>query len=142
MYVKIFNGQPVCFPYNLSQLKSDNPNTSFPATISASTLADYSVYEVVLTPRPIVDSSTHIVTQTVKEIDGTWTQTWNVEQLPKDQAVHNVRADRSERLADCDWTQLPDAPVDRGAWANYRQALRDVTVQPGFPWNVQWPESP
>ena len=53
-----------------------------------------------------------------------------------------VRADRNKRLADSDWTQVADAPVDKAAWAAHRQALRDVTAQQGFPWNVQWPEQP
>lgn len=53
-----------------------------------------------------------------------------------------VREDRNKRLSDCDWTQVADAPVDKNAWAMYRQALRDVTAQEGFPWNVQWPEKP
>ena len=53
-----------------------------------------------------------------------------------------VRDDRNKRLADCDWTQVADAPVDKAAWAAHRQALRDVTAQEGFPWNVQWPQSP
>ena len=53
-----------------------------------------------------------------------------------------IRAERNRRLSDCDWTQLPDAPVDAAAWAAYRQALRDVTVQDGFPWDITWPEQP
>jgi hypothetical protein len=54
----------------------------------------------------------------------------------------SVRASRDEKLKDCDWTQVADAPVDKAVWATYRQALRDVTTQTGFPWNVTWPESP
>jgi hypothetical protein len=53
-----------------------------------------------------------------------------------------VRADRAKFLAECDWTQLADAPVDAAVWATYRQALRDVPTQTGFPWNVQWPAKP
>jgi hypothetical protein len=53
-----------------------------------------------------------------------------------------VRADRGRRLAETDWTQLADAPVDKAVWATYRQALRDVPTQAGFPWNVQWPTQP
>jgi hypothetical protein len=53
-----------------------------------------------------------------------------------------VRADRNARLAACDWTQLSDAPVDDLAWAVYRQALRDISSQPGFPWTVDWPVAP
>ena len=54
----------------------------------------------------------------------------------------SVRADRDKRLSDCDWTQAADAPVDQTAWAAYRQALRDVPGQAGFPWTVTWPETP
>jgi len=53
-----------------------------------------------------------------------------------------VRSDRDKRLADCDWTQVADAPVDKTVWATYRQSLRDVPQQPGFPWNVTWPSQP
>lgn len=55
-----------------------------------------------------------------------------------------VRADRNKRLADCDWTQLPDAPltnVQTADWATYRQALRDITNQTD-PFNIIWPEQP
>lgn len=50
---------------------------------------------------------------------------------------------RNQLLADSDWTQLPDVPLaTKEAWATYRQALRDITAQPGFPENVVWPEAP
>jgi len=52
-----------------------------------------------------------------------------------------VRSDRNARLAACDWTQLPDAPVDAEAWAVYRQALRDITDQSN-PFEVVWPAAP
>ena len=54
----------------------------------------------------------------------------------------SVRDTRNTKLKDCDWTQVADAPVDKAAWAVYRQALRDVTSQTGFPWTVTWPEAP
>ena len=54
----------------------------------------------------------------------------------------NVRATRDAKLAECDWTQLSDAPVDKAVWATYRQALRDVTAQSGFPWDINWPDAP
>ena len=54
----------------------------------------------------------------------------------------NVRRTRTEKLKDCDWTQLADSTADKAAWATYRQALRDVPTQAGFPWNVDWPVAP
>lgn len=54
----------------------------------------------------------------------------------------SIRAFRDRLLAGCDWTQLPDAPVDSTAWATYRAALRAVPDQAGFPTNVSWPTAP
>lgn len=53
-----------------------------------------------------------------------------------------IREERNAKLAQCDWTQLADAPVNNLAWANYRQQLRDITTQTGFPWEVTWPTQP
>jgi hypothetical protein len=53
-----------------------------------------------------------------------------------------ARADRNARLAACDWTQLSDAQCDQTAWAAYRQSLREVSEQPGFPRSVVWPTPP
>jgi hypothetical protein len=53
-----------------------------------------------------------------------------------------IRSQRNQRLKDTDWTQVADARVDKAAWAVYRQALRDITAQTGFPWEVQWPTQP
>jgi hypothetical protein len=50
-----------------------------------------------------------------------------------------VRTQRNQMLKDTDWTQLSDSPVDKAAWALYRQALRDITQQPD-PFNITWPK--
>ena len=52
----------------------------------------------------------------------------------------SVRQERNLRLAATDFYMLPDAPTQPAGLANYRQALRDVPQQPGFPWVVEWPE--
>lgn len=62
---------------------------------------------------------------------------------PTDEDVAGqVRAERNSFLAASDWTQVADAPVDQAAWATYRQALRDIPNQPGFPRDVAWPTKP
>lgn len=53
-----------------------------------------------------------------------------------------VRAQRNSLLDASDWTQVIDAPVDQATWAVYRQALREITIQAGFPANVIWPSKP
>ena len=55
---------------------------------------------------------------------------------------YRVRFERNAMLTASDWTQVRDAPVDQNAWANYRQALRDITGQEGFPWTITWPTQP
>ena len=54
----------------------------------------------------------------------------------------NVRKQRTEKLKDCDWTQIADSTADKTVWATYRQALRDITAQAGFPWDITWPDAP
>jgi len=53
-----------------------------------------------------------------------------------------VREQRNTKLSECDWTQLTDSTADKTAWAAYRQELRDVPTQTGFPWEVNWPTQP
>ena len=56
-----------------------------------------------------------------------------------------IREQRDARLAACDWAVLPDSPladVKRAEFVTYRQALRDVPGQSGFPDSVVWPEAP
>ncbi|WP_414604345.1 tail fiber assembly protein [Stenotrophomonas sp. AR029] len=55
-----------------------------------------------------------------------------------------MKAERSQRLRATDWTQAPDSPLDplvKAAWAAYRQQLRDLPAQAGFP-DCAWPTAP
>lgn len=55
-----------------------------------------------------------------------------------------MRATRNQLLTSCDWTQVADAPIDKAAWATYRQELRDITTDAHFP-NLEeadWPVAP
>ena len=64
-------------------------------------------------------------------------------ELPDPTAVATqARAQRNALLQQSDWTQVSDAPVDQAAWATYRQGLRDITAQAGFPENINWPTRP
>lgn len=58
---------------------------------------------------------------------------------------HISRNGRNNRLSTSDWTQMPDSPLSveqKAAWAAYRQALRDITNQEGFPQSINWPTPP
>ncbi len=85
----------------------------------------------------------------VEQVDGKWYTKYGVNNMDVDaiaakdeEQAKSVRASRTEKLKDSDWTQVADSPVDQAAWATYRQALRDITAQEGFPWDIEWPEQP
>jgi hypothetical protein len=63
--------------------------------------------------------------------------------FPVESIIAQVRITRDGLLKSSDWTQLPDVPqATKDMWATYRQALRDITEQAGFPSNVTWPTAP
>jgi hypothetical protein len=150
MYVLSFDQVVTAFPYSVEDLRRDNANTSFPAEMTEEMLAAWNVYPVAAQPVPAHDQATQNVKQIAPTLVGNkWLQTWEVTDASSEEIAKRlknkeaeVRDDRNKRLSDCDWTQLPDAPVDHTEWAAYRQALRDVTAQAGFPWSIEWPQQP
>jgi len=60
-----------------------------------------------------------------------------------EQLAMAVRFHRDALLKQSDWTQLPDvSQATKDLWATYRQALRDITSQSGFPTSINWPVTP
>ena len=88
----------------------------------------------------------------VQEIDGKWFTKYSVadmEQEAKDaldaQQAKSVREQRNQKLAETDWMvikALESNTPQNFEMAAYRQALRDITSQAGFPWDIQWPDAP
>lgn len=139
-YIKLANGQPET--YSIGQLRRDNPNTSFPKSPSEALLASYDVYPYTVQDRPTVDYLTQTVTPAaLTQVNGAWTQGWEVSNLPAEDAGRNIRRHRDSLLQQTDWMALSDNTMSP-AWATYRQALRDVTDQAGFPFSVTWPTAP
>jgi len=62
--------------------------------------------------------------------------------FPDEVYWNTLRNERTELLAQSDWTQVADAPVDAAAWATYRQALRDLPANTTDPRNPTWPTKP
>jgi len=149
MFIKVANDE-IIWNYSIQRLRQDYPNTSFPPNISDEELETYNVFRLKELPSPEHNPITHkLVNQEPVLIDGVWTlarlavekteQEMEVNRINEAQAV---RSARQELLAASDWTQVADAPVDKAAWATYRQTLRDITLQEGFPLEVTWPEKP
>ena len=85
----------------------------------------------------------------VTNINGEWFTAYKLIDLDADgiankdaEQAKSVRTTRDEKLKATDWTQVADAPVDKTVWATYRQALRDLTKENGFPWDMEWPTEP
>jgi hypothetical protein len=70
------------------------------------------------------------------------TKEWEAD---RGEAIIDVLDKRKKLLVDSDWTQLPNGPLtqqQQEAWAVYRQQLRDIPEQSGYPLNVVWPTPP
>jgi hypothetical protein len=147
------------------ELRKLFPTTSFPRIWDESVLNHIGVDPVFESPTPTTTryqtANKNGVTQDAK---GNWVWAWTigptftdneeataaeqeaayVQRIDDEQATR-IRADRDKRLAETDWTQLIDSPFSNdtnGVWQAYRQALRDVPAQAGFPWDVAWPKKP
>lgn len=150
MFVKVTNGAIVQYPYSVGALRRDNPNTSFPRTVPDEVLAEYGVYEVKTPPAPNHDPETHFVEYDPVPtfVGGAWVYAPSVRPLSAEQIADrtasraaSIRLERDSLLADTDWTALSDVTMSP-EMAAYRQALRDITAQSGFPDNVTWPTRP
>lgn len=85
----------------------------------------------------------------VEQIGGQWYTKYSVADMDDEAKAatdaaqaKSVRDQRNTKLSESDWTQVADAPVDKTLWATYRQALRDITKEAGFPWEINWPVAP
>lgn len=138
------------YPVGLVEINRRFPNTSFSLPLEDQDLSDFGVTTVVRTEPPEFDPDFEtLVEDTPTLVEDKWQQVWNVIALPaeviqdrEEQVIRSVRDERNGLLAESDWTQLPDSPVDSEPWAVYRQALRDLPSQTGFPHDVTWPTQP
>ena len=153
MYVKIENSTCTAWGLDVDSIKFIHPNTSFPLDWAGGVIdsCEYLIPREI--PIPIHDSATQVVIEAKAVlIDGVWTRQWEVKEIPEDARImikrdatmSNVNI-RNNLLEKSDWTQLPDAPLSptqKQEFVVYRQALRDITEQDRFPFNVTWPVNP
>jgi hypothetical protein len=74
-----------------------------------------------------------------------WEEPENYQQLLFNEAAGKVKQERQRLLATTDWTDTVSASTrleNYNAWQSYRQQLRDITKQEGYPFNVVWPTQP
>lgn len=149
MYAKIKKDgnkiEVVQFPYSLSDLQRSH---SISANLTDDMLDILGIVKVVTTSPPLHDITKETTEQVGCEYNSEknrWETGYIIRPLTEQERLikaEEVRTQRNNKLNRCDWTQVLDAPVDRAAWAAYRQALRDITSQSGFPFDVDWPVEP
>jgi hypothetical protein len=132
-----------------SELRAMYPNTSIPQQLTEETINELGGDVVFEGPQAQPTRYQVGFRDGVEQISGKWYTKYSVADMEAEaiaakdaEQAAAVRADRSNKLADCDWTQVADSPVDKAVWATYRQALRDITSQAGFPWTITWPDAP
>jgi hypothetical protein len=149
MYLKLENGN-IRYPYTISELKSENPNTSFPVVLTNEVLESFDVYPV--QPTEYSDDYTKNIEEGTPILsDSSYIQVWNITDATEEEISAKleetwveVRIMRDALLAQSDWTQFQDSPISGTTlveWQTYRQSLRDVTSQPN-PFNLSWPAKP
>ena len=141
IYVKVVDGEASVFPYDLRQLRADNPNTSFPKEISVEMLEGYGVFPVVEN-KPECDPYVQTLSAGTPVLrDGQWQVDYTAANIPEAEAEEAIRTTRHEMLYATDWMALSDVTMS-DEMKSYRQALRDITEQEGFPFAVVWPTKP
>jgi len=150
-YVKADGETVIQFPFTIGELKTENPNTSFPRELPAALLAQYNMFIVALEATPDMDARTQIrnpADAPTRAADGRWVLGWVVADKSPEEIVayddaksRSIRVQRNRLLQDTDWMALSDSTMTT-EWASYRQALRDITSQGGFPYTIEWPTKP
>ena len=148
------------------EIRKLHPNVSLPRVWDAKVCEFLGIDPVLAAPVPEVTDLQIAVQSGVKQdAKGNWVTDWDIrnkfsdytndegtvvtraeqeaEYLAKKVAEKeaSVRSERDKKLAETDWMALSDVTMS-DAWKNYRQALRDVTAQEGFPDTVTWPTKP
>jgi hypothetical protein len=125
------------------------PNTGFPVQLTEDIINAFGGDVVFEGPQAQPARYQVAFRDGVEQVDGKWYTKYSVADMDAEAIASldaaqakSVRQQRTEKLKDSDWTQIADSTADKQAWATYRQALRDITSQAGFPWTIDWPTQP
>ena len=148
------------------ELRKLNPNMSLPKVWNDNVHDALGVDPVFQTPKPDTTGDYKVVLRDGAEQDANsnWVQKWVERDMFSDttedgvtttkaeheaayqarldaEAAARVRSERDQKLKDTDWMGLSDVTMSAD-WATYRQSLRDISAQDGFPHSVTWPTEP
>ncbi len=148
------------------EIRKLNPNMSLPKVWNDNVHDALGIDPVFETPKPNTTGDYKVVVRDGAEQDANsnWVQKWVERDMFSDteedgvtttkaeheaayqarldaDAAKAVRAERDQKLKDTDWMGMSDVTMST-EWATYRQALRDVPAQDGFPYTITWPTEP
>jgi len=151
---------------NQGEIRKLNPNVSLPKVWNSNVYETLGIDPVFETPKPDTTGDYKVVVRNGVEQDSNnnWVQAWVERDMFSDttedgvtttkaeheaayqarldaDAADSVRAERETKLKESDWMALSDVTMT-AEWSTYRQALRDVPEQAGFPHTVTWPTEP
>lgn len=146
--------------------RSANPNISMPRTWNQNVLDALNIEAVLEAPKPDAGLYQYVARNgVVQDAKGNWVTAWEVREMfsdytDEDGVMHtkaereaayqadidtakaaSIRLERDSLIADTDWMALSDVTMS-AEMTTYRQALRDITAQEGFPHSVTWPVKP
>jgi len=148
------------------EIRKLNPNVSLPKVWNSNVYDTLGIDPVLETPKPDTTGDYKVVVRNGAEQDANnnWVQAWVERDMFSDteedgvtttkaeheaayqarldtEAAERVRSERDQKLKDTDWMGMSDVTMST-EWSNYRQALRDVPSQAGFPHTIIWPAEP
>lgn len=158
VYVLAPNNVVEKYPYTLTDMIYDNPQTSFPETVTDEDAAVFNVFPVVETLKPIYDPITQNLVWVNPVLEqSVWIQQWAVEQATpeevaerQDQAKQNNKAQAEQLLQQTDWTATVDISnpqysnpylMNQDAFLAYRSQVRQIAINPPVVVDV-WPVKP
>ena len=153
------------------EIRRSMPNTSLPRVWTSSICDSLGIDPVLAAPAPAASGEYKVVSRNgvVQDANGNWVEAYVERDMFADyvdedgvtvtkasqeeaytarkdaEAATAARAERDKLIASCDWMAIKAFEAGTGVateWATYRQALRDVSAQEGFPNDITWPEKP
>jgi hypothetical protein len=154
MFIKIENNSPIGYPILENNLRAILTDRSLPLEIKTSDIIDkgFAVYKSISKPET---GDFEVAEEDSFSFDGTIvTQKWKVRPMTSEEKTEFTEFKKMEvlsnvqlELVQSDWTELPSNQQRKTEewkieWAEYRQKLREVKDQSGFPFQVDWPKKP
>lgn len=151
-FIKIDNGTPIGNPISENELRKRFSHISFPKKISQDNITQLDYFILYESEKPTHSIFEKVVQGKYQLIDEKWYTSWIIQPMEENEIIavtesrkNDVRRRRDAMLQQTDWivtksNELGDEiPLD---WKIYRQSLRDISLQEGFPFEVIWPTKP